>query len=185
MSPTKLFISLAALLITTTSAIPTQIHERAKACAPGSFRMKYYYENSNGQMAWNGLYAKDLGGPLGSTKSKDDASVSAFSVDSDGSLFHPYSGYVGCLTTEPYYPDDQAEATQPANMTVFIDKGYCGNGRSPKVECIKTPQYNMCWAGQNKVIQQCGQFVVFSPDRIPSAGGASCGPPLFFFIDNC
>lgn len=178
MSPIETFISLAALLITAISAIPTQVHERATSCPSGAFRMKYYYENANGNMVWNGQYAKDLGGPLGSTPSKAEASTSPFSVENDGSLFHPASFYTACILTAPH-------STQPTNTTVFFQKDYCYRNGYPMVECIKTPQYNLCSAGENKVIQQCGDYVLFNYDQISSAGGASCGPPLSLFIDNC
>ena len=176
MSPVKAFISLAAVLITTISAIPTQVHERAASCPSGSFRLKLYYENADGQMAWNGQYANDLGGPLGSTSSASQAS--SFYVDGNSNLIENGEGDIGCILTAPY-------AGQPTNTTVFTSKGTCQAYNYPLVECIKTPQYNMCWAGPNKVIQQCGQFILFNAQKIPSAGGASCGPELNFFIQNC
>lgn len=176
MSPFKAFISLAALLITTVSAVPTQIHERAASCPSGSFRMKLFSQNANGQMIWNGQYATDLGGPLGSTSSATQAS--SFYVDSSSNLIENGEGDAGCILTAPHF-------TQPTNTTILIAKAACLNSNLPMVECIPTPQYNMCWAGPNKVIQQCGQFILFNPSQIPSAGGASCGPVLNFGIQNC
>ena len=177
MSPFKAIISLAALLIATISAAPTQVHERAVSCPSGSFRVKLFYENANGQMVWNGQYVYDLGGPLGSTSSASQAR--SFYLDSNSNLIeNDDDSFTGCILRAPF-------GSLPTNTTVFTSKADCQADGYPLVECIKTPQYNMCWAGPNKVIQQCGEFILFNAQQIPSAGGASCGPALNFFIDNC
>ena len=176
MSPIKAFISLAALLIAAASAVPTQIHERDASCPSGSFRMKLFYQNANGQMVWNGQYATNLGGPLGSTSSATQAT--SFYVDSSSNLIENGEGDAACILTAPYF-------TQPTNTTVLIAKQSCKNSGMPMVECIQTPQYNLCWAGPNQVMQQCGRFILFNPSQIASAGGASCGPALNFGIQNC
>ena len=176
MSPVKTLICLAALLITTISAIPTQIQGRAGSCPPGNFRMKLYTQNANGQMVWNGQYAKALGGPLGSTSSASAATW--FSVDSSSNLIESSAGYAACILTAPFQ-------SEPTNSTVILTKQNCQGNGYPMVECIKTPQYNMCWAGPNNVVQQCGQFISFNPRQSSSADGTSCGPALNFFIENC
>ena len=175
MSPLKTLIPLVALLMTTISAMPTQIEERA-TCPSGSFRMKLYTENTNGQMVWNGRYINDLGGPMGSTTSVSQAP--SYYVDSNSNLIENGEGFAACILNAPYY-------TEPTNSTVVISKGNCQANGYALVECIQTPQYNLCWAGANKVIQQCGNFILFNPKQIASAGGASCGPALSFFIDKC
>ena len=176
MSPIKTLVALAALLITAISAVPTQLQERAASCPAGSFRMKLYSQNANGQMVWNGQYAKGLGGPLGSTPTESEAA--SFYVDGNKNLVKNGDGVTGCINPAPY-------AGQPQNTTVFLWNDYCKSNHWPMVECIQTPQYNMCWAGPNNYIQQCGQYIVFTPQTVPSAGGLNCGPALNFFIQNC
>ncbi|KAL8792046.1 MAG: hypothetical protein Q9195_005387 [Heterodermia aff. obscurata] len=145
MSPIKALISLAVLLITTVSALPAQVQERSASCPSGSFRMKLYYQNANGQMVWNGLYANDLGGPIGSTSSASEAST--FYVDSNKNLIENGSGgFAGHISTGPYFG-------QPTNTTVFSTRPDNPAATAPWVQCIQTPQYNMCWAGSNKYIQ--------------------------------
>lgn len=176
MFPSKAIISLAALLIATISALPTQFEERATAeCPSGFFRMKLFTQNADGNMIWNGQCATDLGGPLGSTSSA--SSAAAFNVDSNSNLVRP-SGYAGCLLTAPY-------VDQPTNTTILIPPSACQNEKMPMVQCTKSWQYNLCSAGDNKVKQQCGRFILFNPQKIASAGGFSCGPALNFSIDNC
>ena len=176
MSPIKAIISLAALLLTTISALPTEIHERAASCPSGSFRMRLMSQNANGQMVWNGQYATDLGGPMGTTSSA--AQALSYYVDSSSNLIENGSGWAACTLNAPYF-------TMPTNSTAIIKKSSCQANGYAMVECIQTPQYNMCWAGSNKVIQQCGQFISFTPKQVASTDGTPCGPPLSFGIENC
>ena len=139
--------------------------------------MKLFSENANGQLVWNGGYATDLGGPLGSTSSASQAS--SFYVDSSSNLIETGdNGDAGCLLTAPF-------VGLPTNTTVFVSKSGCQAQNNLLVECIQSPQYNVCWAGPNRVIQQCGQIIQFNAQQIPSAGGANCGPVLSFGIQDC
>ena len=177
MSPIKAVIALAALLVTSNSAMPMELHERyTESCPSGSFRMKLYSRNSNGQMVWNGQYVANGGGPLEVTSTASAAM--SFYVDNNKNLIESDDAFAACVSTIPHYD-------QPINTTIVLTKSNCQANNFPMVECIQTPQYNECWAGSNQVVQQCGKYILLNSEQISSAGGASCGPVLDFFIDKC
>ena len=115
---------------------------------------------------------------MGSTTVRTGATSYHLGGDKNNNLIENDEGKFGCIERAPYYD-------VPANGTVLISKAGCQQSGNTMVECIQTPQYNMCLAGDNKVIQQCGEIIVFSPSKQAAAGGKACGPSLNFFIENC